>query len=66
MRFFLLMFIMDINFVLPCLKLLAFAFLLKMLDIFICLLLVPHVNVVPPLDVHQQQIPCEKMLTCRI
>jgi hypothetical protein len=59
---FLLMFTMDINSALPHLKLLALMFL-KILEIFLCLLLVLHVKIVPPLDVHQLQIQCVKMLT---
>jgi hypothetical protein len=59
MRAFLLIFTMDINFVLLYLKLLAFAFLLKSL---LCLLLVPHAKLTPLLDVHQPQITFGKIL----
>jgi hypothetical protein len=49
MRSLLLMFTIDINSLLPHSKLLAFALLL---EIFLCLLLVLHVKIFPPLDVH--------------
>jgi hypothetical protein len=62
MRFFLLMFMLVLNFVLPCLKLLAFTFLFEILEIFLSLLLVPHIKVVPLLDLHQPQIPFAKIL----
>jgi hypothetical protein len=47
MRFFLLIFTMDINSALPYSKLLAFAFLLEIVEIFFCLLLVLHVKLSP-------------------
>jgi hypothetical protein len=62
MSFSLLMFAMDTNSVLLYSKLLAFAFLLQMF-FFFCLLLVLHVQIVPPLDVRQLEILCVKMLT---
>jgi hypothetical protein len=40
----------------PCLKLLAFAFLLESFDTFPCLQLVPHKTAVPLLDVHKTLI----------
>jgi hypothetical protein len=60
--FFFLMFIMFSNFVHPYLKLLAFALLLKILEIFLCSLLVPHANLVPLLDVREPQIQFVKIL----
>jgi hypothetical protein len=62
MRSFLLMFTLDINADLHCSKLLAFTSLLTILESFLCLLLVFHVKIVPPLDVHQPQILWVKML----
>jgi hypothetical protein len=41
------------NFVFSYLKLLALAFLLEILKIFLCSLLVSHIKLVPPLGVHQ-------------
>jgi hypothetical protein len=61
--FFLSMFIMVLNVVVPFLKLLAYTFMLEILEIFLCLLLVPHVKLVIPLDVHQPQIPFAKIMT---
>jgi hypothetical protein len=63
MRSFLLIFTMDINSVLPHLKLLAFSLLLEILEVFFCLLLVPRVTIAPLLDMHQPQILCVKMST---
>jgi hypothetical protein len=62
MEIFLLMFIMVLNFVLPCFKLLAFTFVLEFLEIFLCLLLVTHTEVVPLLHLHQLQKPFAKIL----
>jgi hypothetical protein len=56
MHFFLLMSTVALNVVLPYLKLLAFVFLLKISEIFLCLLLVLHIKFVPLLDVHQLQM----------
>jgi hypothetical protein len=58
-----LMFIIVLKFVLPHWKLLTVVFLLKILEILFCLLLVPHVKIVTPQDVHQPQIPCANILT---
>jgi hypothetical protein len=52
---------MVLNFVLPYLKLLAF--LLEILQIILCLPLVPHVKLVPLLDMHRPQIPFAKIIT---
>jgi hypothetical protein len=63
MRSFLLMFAMDINPVLSYSKLLVLPLPLEILEILLCLLLVLHAKIVPPLDVHQPQILCVKMST---
>jgi hypothetical protein len=56
MRIFFLIFSkMILNVVVLCLKLLSFAFLSDILEMFLCLL-VPNIEVVPDLDVHQPQI----------
>lgn len=49
----LLLFIMDLNVVIPSLKLLAVALLFEILEIFLCLMLVSDVNLTPPLDMRQ-------------
>jgi hypothetical protein len=46
----------------PYLKLFAFVFLLEILEIFLCLLLVPHVKLVSLQDMHQPQIPFANIL----
>jgi hypothetical protein len=56
MRIFSLTFTVVLNFFLPCLELLAFAFILEILEIILCLLLVPHIKCAPLLDVHQPKI----------
>jgi hypothetical protein len=61
MCFILLMFIVVLDVILY-LKLLAFTFLLKILEIYLCLLLVPHVKLVSFLGVHQRQMLFVKML----
>jgi hypothetical protein len=43
-------------------EIVALAFFLVILDIFLWLLLVLHANFVPPLDVHQSLISCAKLL----
>jgi hypothetical protein len=63
MHIFLSIFIKVLSFVLPFVKPLAFMFLLKILETFLCLLLVPHIKIDPLLDVHQLQIPFVKILT---
>lgn len=57
----LLMFTMYIHYALSHSKLLAYALLLEIWEIFRCLLLVLHVKIVPELDVNQLQILCVKM-----
>jgi hypothetical protein len=51
-----------LNYVLPDLKILEFAFLFEIFDISLCLLLVPRINVASVLDVHQLHIPFSKIL----
>jgi hypothetical protein len=63
MRLFLLMYTKGANVALSHSKLLEFAFLFVILKMFFCLLLAFHINVVPPLDVHQPQKAYAKMLT---
>jgi hypothetical protein len=63
MSFSLLMFAIVFNSVLPNLKLLAFAFLLENLEIFLCLLLVSNLKISPLLDVYKPQMPFEYILT---
>jgi hypothetical protein len=62
-RFFSSLFAVDINFIVPSSKLLAFAFFLEILEIFLCLLLFLHLKVIFLLYVHKLQILYAKMLT---
>lgn len=56
------MFTVAANSIVAYSKLLAFAFLLVILEIILFLLLVLHANV-PPLEERRPQIPCAKMMT---
>jgi hypothetical protein len=64
MLLFLLTFTVDINCVLPCSKLLPFALLLDILEIFPVFTVGSSrtLNVVPLLDVHQPQISFTKIM----